>query len=316
MKAVIVGAGSIGRVFGTLLARGGHDVWFVEKDPEGVSAINERGLGIIDFGMEDPDAALFSPARAVSDPGEIDSPDLVILAVKSYDTARAVRAIAPLVGERSPILSLQTGLGNLEVMETIVGRANIIGGFTYMTGIALGPDRVKHSGVGATVIGELDGTVTPRLESLGKTFNQCAITTEITDDVVARLWDKVIVYAALNSVSAVLRIRNGRLLEEMEAITLMKRLVDEGREVALARGIFSISPDLYGLLFDTCRRTAFNMSSMLQDVINRKPTEIDALNGMLCRYGAGLHVDVPTHRTMVELVKLVEKWDQCYGGDF
>ncbi|MCF6290355.1 MAG: ketopantoate reductase family protein [Desulfobacterales bacterium] len=314
MEIVIVGAGAIGRVFGALLSRGGHRVWFVETREDVVEAINRNGIEIMDIGVEDPGAMTRVPARAVNNGQEIKQCDLVILAVKSFDTRAAVKGVAHLVAEDSPVLSLQTGLGNLEIMEKVVGRDNIIGGFTFMAGIGLGPGRVKHSGLGDTLIGELTGQPTPRIERLSQVLTRSGIPTEVTREVKEKLWCKVIVYSAINSVSAVLRMRNGMLLQNMESITLMKRLVDEGRAVAEACDI-DIRQDLYELLFDICNRTAANMSSMLQDVVNRKRTEVDALNGMLCAYGTEQRVATPTQQTMVQLVKLVEKWDQCYIVD-
>lgn len=314
MKIVIVGAGAIGRVFGALLSRGGHEVRFVEAREDVVTAINQNGIEIMDIGVEDPSAMTRVPARAVNDGQEIKQCDAVILAVKSFDTRAAVKGVAHLVTKDSPILSLQTGLGNLEIMERVVGRDNIIGGFTFMAGIGLGPGRVKHSSPGDTLIGELTGQPTPRVERLRQVLTQSGIPTEVTREVKEKLWSKVIVYSAINSVSAVLRMRNGMLLQNMESITLMKRLVDEGRAVAEACEVDILS-DLYELLFDICNRTAANMSSMLQDVVNRKRTEVDALNGMLCTYGTEHRVATPTQQTMVQLVKLVEKWDQCYIVD-
>ncbi len=126
--------------------------------------------------------------------------------------------------------------------------------------------------------------------------------------IIGRLWCKVITFSAFNPVSAILQIPNGMLTSKMESITLMKRLLDEGRAVADACSVELVYPDLYELLFDACQKSANNLSSMLQDILNECPTEIDAQNGAICRFADEHGVSVPTHRSMVELIKLLECW--------
>jgi 2-dehydropantoate 2-reductase len=118
----------------------------------------------------------------------------------------------------------------------------------------------------------------------------------------------VIVYSAINPLSSILKVPNGCLTGKMESITLMKRLLDEGKAVADAYGIDLVYKDLYELLFDACQRSSNNLSSMLQDILNDRMTEIEAQNGAICRYAAERNIPVPTHQAMVELVKLLEKW--------
>ncbi len=307
MKIVIVGAGAIGRLFGALLSRGGHEIVFVESREEIVAAINKHGVGLMAFGTDDPDDISFTGARAVTSAAAIRNCDTVIMAVKSYDTLAAIKNVAPLISAAAPVLSLQTGLGNLETMAKVVPQQALMCGFTYMAGTALGADRVRHGGRGGTSIGELDGIITPRLERLCRAFNESGIRTDIAPDIVDQLWCKVIVFSAINPVSAILRVSNGRLLRKVEAVTLMKRLVDEARAVAAACTVNLVCDDLYDLLFEICRNTANNISSMLQDLVNERRTEIEALNGALCRYGDEHGVPVTTHRTILELIRLLEE---------
>jgi 2-dehydropantoate 2-reductase len=126
--------------------------------------------------------------------------------------------------------------------------------------------------------------------------------------IIGRLWCKVITYSAINPVSAILQVPNGSLTSKMESITLMKRLLDEGRAVANSCSIELVYPDLYELLFDACEKSSNNLSSMLQDILNEVPTEIEAQNGAICRYAEEHGVSVPTQQTMVELIRLLECW--------
>ncbi|MBU0960131.1 MAG: 2-dehydropantoate 2-reductase [Proteobacteria bacterium] len=306
MNVVIVGGGAIGKLLGACISKGGNIVTLVEPNAEVAQALNEQGIGLLDFDATSPDAASYSPIRVVTDGSELTNCDLVILAVKSFDTLQAVQQISHLVTDHSPLLSLQTGLGNLELMERVVERRHIIGGFTFMSGTSLGPSIVRNGGGGKTYIGELDGSVSERVNELSTLLNQCSLPCTAVKRVVGRLWCKVIVYSAINTVTSILRVRNGELLEQMESITLLKRLIDEGKSVAQAKAIDLVFPDLYNLLFDTCKKSSGNLSSMFQDILNKKRTEIDAQCGALAAFGEEVGVKTPTQQTMVELIKLIE----------
>ena len=307
MKIVIVGAGAIGRLFGVYLSRGGHQVTMVDRDPEVVAAINRRGLGFMEQESRDPDAVTFVPAGAVLDAREIEESELALLAVKSFDTLAAVRAVAHLVGPSSPIIPLQTGLGNIEIMAQVVGKDAVIGGFTFMAATALAPGVVRHGGVGKTYVGEIEGEITDRVRSVAGMLTEAGLICTPVHRLMGRLWCKVIVYSAINALSAILQVQNGELLESVEGVTLMKRLVDEGKEVARARAVDLVFHDLYGLLTDACRRTGGNISSMLQDILSGQRTEIEAQCGALAHFGRQAGVATPTQETMEELVHLVEK---------
>ncbi|NDY43005.1 2-dehydropantoate 2-reductase [Dissulfurirhabdus thermomarina] len=307
MHFAIVGAGSIGCLFGAFLSRGGHKVSLVEVRPEIVDAVNRHGIGLLPMGASDPSQIAFHPARAFLDPADISGADAVILAVKSFDTAAAMRGAARLVSDRCPVLSIQTGLGNLEVMERFVDRSAILGGFTYMAATAVAPGRVHHGGTGPTVIGELDGRRTPRVEKIAGALGAAGLETRVDDRVVSRLWHKVIVVSAINAVSAVLKVKNGDLLAHPESVQLMERLVDEGRAAAEAAGVDLLGEDLRALLHETCRATAENLSSMFLDILNGSRTEIDAECGALFRYGRERGLRLLTLQTLSELVTAMEK---------
>ncbi len=314
MHIVILGAGAIGRLLGVYLSRCEHRITFVEPRAEVVEAINSTGIGFMEHDATDPDDVVRVRAEAVPHAGDVRECDLVLLAVKSFDTLTAVRAAGHLVSEQSPIITMQTGLGNIEQMERVVDRRAIIGGFTFMAATALGPGIVRHGGTGKTYLGELDSRITDRLHRVCELFDRCGLACTPVHRFMGRLWCKVIVYSAINSLSSILRVKNGQLLDAMESITLMKRLIDEGVAVAEAHAVDLVFPDLYELLFSACRTTAGNLSSMLQDILAGQRTEIDAQCGALADFGARAGVAVPTHQTMKELVRLIERQATATAG--
>jgi 2-dehydropantoate 2-reductase len=313
MRIVIVGSGAIGRLFGSFLIRGGNEITLIDIDRDTLGALQKKGIGLLEDDGEHPDDAESFPVQALYSADSLTEADLVLLLVKSQATIPAVKDVAHLITNTCPLLCIQTGLGNLEAARKIVPEKHILLGITFMSGTALSDARVRKGALAKTYIGELDGTFSKRLENISQVFNSCGIETQMVKKIIGRLWCKVITYAAINPVSAILEVPNGSLTSKMESITLMKRLLDEGRAVAEAHSIELVYPDLYELLFDACEKSANNLSSMLQDILNDMPTEIDAQNGAICRYAEEHGIDVPTHRTMVELIKLLECWKPGIG---
>ncbi len=308
MKIVIVGGGAIGRLFSAFLNKGEHEVILIDIDQHVVCVLQEQGIGLVEKGSGDPDIITSVPVKALSDGSQVTTSDLVIILVKSTATLAAIKSVTHLITDQSPVLCMQTGLGNLEVIEEVVPRKNILLGLTYMSGTSLGESKVRPGMVGKTYIGELNGDFTPRLERICKTFIECGVKTQMVDRIMGRLWSKVIVYSAINPVSTIARVPNGMLISKMESITLMKRLIDEGMRVAEACAVDLVHSDLYEVLFDVCRKSYNNLSSMLQDVLNGRSTEIGAQNGVICRFAEEKGVAVPTHHTVVQLIKLLEYW--------
>ncbi len=308
MKIVIVGGGAIGRLFGSFLGTGGHEVNLVDIDQKVIGAIRGEGIGLMAQDEEDRDIVISVPVTALDNGSKVQSCDLVLILVKSQATLAAARSVAHLITATCPVICIQTGLGNLEEIKTIIAENNVLVGLTFMSGTALGGARVRQGGIGTTYIGEITGEFTPRLEKIAQLFNDCGIVTRMAHRILGRLWCKVIVYSAINPLSAILKVPNGCLTTREESVALMKTLLDEGKRVADACSIDLVCEDLYQLLFETCQQSANNLSSMLQDILNERGTEIDAQNGAICRYAEMHGVSVPTHRTILQLIKLLEQW--------
>ncbi|SDO48921.1 ketopantoate reductase family protein [Desulforhopalus singaporensis] len=307
MRIVILGGGAIGRLFGSFLIKGGNNVTLIENNRITLDALQKHGIGLQPDNSSAEEVDRY-PITALESADSIDAADLVLVLVKSQATLAAIKDAAHLIGNDCPLLSIQTGLGNLEIASQIIPRENILMGITFMSGTALTEGKVSKGAGNKTYIGEINGTFSSRLEKINTMFNRCGIETQMVKRIIGRLWCKVLTYSAINPVSAILQVPNGVLVSRMESITLMKRLLDEGQDVARAHSIELVYPDLYELLFDACENRANNLSAMLQDILNELPTEIDAQNGAIVRYAKERNISVPTHQTMVELIKLQECW--------
>lgn len=315
MKIVIIGGGSIGRLFGGYLGRGGNEIIIVDTNREVVAELNTSGIGVIGHAGGPLDAVEFIPVQAaVTDASSITSCDLSLLTVKSFATKAAAESVAHLVRPESPIVFMQTGLGNQAILRQMFPVEAIIAGLTFMSGTALGNSRVRQGRWGMTFIGELGavgeltGDVTPRLKEICRIFNESGIETRWSHRIIGRLWAKVITYSTLNTLTSIFRVPNGKLLENEESITLAKQLLAEGEAVAKARGVEPIVDDLFELFQDVCKESADNLSSMLQDIINGRKTEIDAQSGAIVSYAKMFEVEVPRHEMMTSILHLFEQW--------
>ncbi len=314
MKIVIVGGGSIGRLLGSFLVKGTNEVIIVDTNPLVVEEMQQHGIGVMDHKGMSPDAVEFVPVTAVTEAGAVDKCDLILLTVKSFSTRAAAKSVAHLVTPTSPILFIQTGLGNQAILRELFPVETILAGLTFMSGTALGNSRVRQGRWGMTFIGELGeigeltGEVTPRLQEICQIFNDCGIETKWSHRIIGRLWAKVITYSALNTMTSILKVPNGRLLESEESVMLIKELLAEGMAVAKARGVEPLVGDPFTLFEEVCRESYNNLSSMLQDIINGRATEIEAQSGAIAKYAEKYGLKVPRHETMASLIRLFEQW--------
>ena len=167
--AILGGGGAMGGLFGAwLAAKGGAEVTLIDVSPTAIETISRDGLAI-----EEKDGATLEVALPVTaDPATVGPVDLVINFVKCYHTEAAVRAAEPMIGPETVVLTLQNGWGNADRIAGVVGAERVVVGLTYHSATLLGPGRVKHPGLGRTVVGELDGRKSDRVAAIVALFNR------------------------------------------------------------------------------------------------------------------------------------------------
>ncbi|MCK4400565.1 2-dehydropantoate 2-reductase [Candidatus Bathyarchaeota archaeon] len=301
MRVAVVGAGAMGCLYGGHLAEAGVDVSLMDVWREHVDAINAKGLHMTGVSG---DRVVHVPATI--DPETVGEIDLMLLFVKSYDTAQAMRDSGPLIGGDTCVLTLQNGLGNLEAITEVVGAGRVLGGTTSHGSTLVGPGEIRHAGVGPTVIGTLDGGSRSMAETAADMFNGAGLQTRVSGDVRGDIWGKVLVNLGINALTALTGLRNGQLLEIPELRLLMRLAVEEGMMVAEADGVDLSIIDHVAHVYEVAEATGANRSSMLQDVDRGRRTEIDALNGAVVGLGEKLGVETPVNRALTSLVKGLE----------
>ena len=231
---------------------------------------------------------------------------MIIICVKSYDTKEAMMHAKSLVGEDTRVLTLQNGIGNIEILNEIAGSDKVIGGATNLGATLLDIGKVRHAGRGETVIGGVDGKIPVEMRSIREIFNKAGLQIRISRDIKGLLWSKLIINAGINALTAVTRLNNGRLIEFEGTRRILREAVTEAIRVAKRKRIKLIYDDPLAKVEGVCEATATNVSSMLQDVLKKKRTEIDFINGVIVRQGQELGISVPANSLLVDLVKTIE----------
>ena len=302
MKIAIVGAGAMGSLYGARLTQAGEEVWLVDTWQEHIAAIKEEGLTVTSAnGVETV------PVKATMDPGEIGPVDLVMIFVKSHATHDAALTTAVLQGPDTLVMTLQNGLGNAEQIAAVVGAERVLVGTTAMGATLEGPGRVIDNGKGVTHIGNFAASVTKKLYEIAAVFSRSGLYTVVDANVESLRWSRLTVNAGLNALSAVTGLTNGQLAAYLETQELMNRAVAEAEAVARAHGASLPHANMQAQVLANAQATKDNKSSMLQDVLKKRPTEIDAINGAIVREGTALGVATPVNEVLTLLVKARER---------
>jgi 2-dehydropantoate 2-reductase len=302
LRIAIIGAGAIGCLFGILLHQSGQSVLLVHHRKGAVAYIDKKGLTLRRLSGK-PVRARVKVKQSLS---ERDSPDLVILTVKAYDTKTATQQLETVLSGGVPILSIQNGFGNIETISRFLPKHVAIGGTTTEGALLRKPGDVVHTGRGTTWIGEIDGRLTGRLHAIKSVLRDAGFRTEVSKNIRGVIWSKAIVNSAINPITAIARVSNGELLTNSYLLDAAFRLLDEGVAVANTRQVsLALSP--FPLLIRALTSTRNNKSSMLRDMESGRTTEIRQLNGWIVARGEDFGVDTPYNSLVTQLVLGLEE---------
>jgi len=301
MKIAVVGPGAMGCLLAAFLTRAKCEVWLLDKDSSRAARLNQSGISI-----EGVSGNWKAQVKSTAEPKDIGTAELVVICVKSYDTKSAITAAKSLVGEDTAVLTLQNGIGNIELISEVVGPEKVIGGITNMGATLLDTGKIRHAGKGETVLGRIDGKIPVEIRSIREVFNRAGLETRISRDIKGFLWSKLLINAGINPLTAITRLNNGRLLDFEGTRKIISLAVSEGTKVAKRKRIKLIYDDPLAKVEAVCQATSGNISSMLQDVLRKRPTEIDFINGVIVRQAQELGIPVPVNALLFDLVKTIE----------
>lgn len=284
-----MGSGGVGGYYGGCLGRAGHDVTFIARGAH-LKALQDSGLQVSSVHGN----FTVAPVRATDKPTEVGLVDLVLVCVKTPQTEQAARAIQPMVGPDTMVLSLQNGIDAAERLGAAVGLERVLGGVTWISSTIEAPGRIRQvSSFRRIVVGELDGSATPRARAVVAALRDSGASVELADDIHKVLWTKFVFIAALSGVGALTRLAVGEYRAIPETRALLVSLMREVEAVARANGIELEADVVEGALDIVDNAAPHIKASMQRDVETGRPSELESMIGVIGRKGRELGVLTP-----------------------
>lgn len=300
LKILIMGSGAVGGYYGVHLARMKDlDVTFVARGAH-FAALQRHGFRIT--GKTD---IHLKPVNVVEDPSACEPPpDLVIVAVKSYDTRLAIRQLVPVVTPYTQVVTIQNGLENYELLSHAFGSTNVIRGFCKIGAELTAPGVVDYRGLSHVVIGEEDGSLSNRILQIQKIMEYAGVTLQVSRDIRREAWIKFLWNAIFNMMTGLTNATTDRIFEDEDAYGIAWQLFYEMQAVATAKGVRLSDEDGAAVIDETRAMGAFRTST-LQDRQKGKSLEYDAFCGYIVRQASICKLSVPVSCTLFALYKLL-----------
>src|SRR5215212_483916 len=289
MRIAVIGAGGVGGYFGAKLVHAGVDTVFLARGAT-LEALRTRGIRVEsikgDFEV--------GPVRASDDPAAIGPVDAVLVAVKAWQIGEVAPSLKPMLGPDTMVVPLENGMEAPDQLAAALGAEHVAGGLCAIVSFAVAPGHIRHIGADPQVMfGELDNRPSERLERLRAAFVQAAVNAEIPPDIHRSMWTKFLFIAPFSGVGAAARVVTGAWRTIPETRRLVQRAIEEVFALARARGV--------ALAEDAVARTMGHIdnlppgatSSLQRDVLEGKPSELDAQLGAAVRMSREAGVDSP-----------------------
>ncbi|KJS02379.1 MAG: hypothetical protein VR65_05545 [Desulfobulbaceae bacterium BRH_c16a] len=306
MHLLLVGPGALGCLLSSVITKGlgatGDRLTLLDYNRDRAEYLTSQGI-VYQLG----DTGKTLAVTAASDPRQLDRVDVVLLCVKSYDVVASLDFCRPLLSDTTLLIFLQNGISHLALGNQL-GSATAAFGTTTEGATLLRRGHVRHAGSGVTYLGfpdRPDGHFAMLLDKTRAVLAAGGLQVEVTDRIIARIWAKLFINVGINALTATLGCKNGELLTLAGIDLRMQNAVDEAMRVARAEGI-EIMDDPYLATRIVCSKTAENISSMLQDVKNRRRTEIDAINVAIVNMGLRNEIATPENSLLCQQVREIE----------
>jgi 2-dehydropantoate 2-reductase len=300
IRIAVMGAGAVGGYFGARLAAAGHDVAFIARGTH-LEAMQKQGLKIKSFRGN-----LHIRSRFASNPEEVGPVDLVLFCVKSYDTEEAGKKLAPLMNEKTLILSLQNGVDNPDKIVKLWDKSRTLAGVVYIGARISAPGAIEHSAEGRIVFGEPDGEVSDQTKLIQQIFSAAQIPCSISAEIRKVLWGKLVWNAPFCAIACLARATVKEILESDSLRELAVSCMEEVREAAKCRG-FDLSPDLIAQTLKVSESLGDFKPSMLQDLEAGKPLEYEAFNGVVVELLRRAGKSAPINEIFYGSLKFLDK---------
>jgi 2-dehydropantoate 2-reductase len=304
VRIAAFGSGAVGGYFGGRLAQAGEDVQFIARGHH-LTAIREHGLRVTSVEGD----FLVRPARVTDEPSAVGPVDVVLLGVKAWQVPEAAEAMRPLVGEQTVIVPLQNGIEAPEQLAEVFGATHVLGGLCRIIAYVVTPGHIQHAGAAPYIaFGELGASSSPRAEALRQAFSRArGVTAEIAPDIRAAMWSKFVFIAALSGVGALTRAPIGVIRSQPESRRLLEQALEEIYAVAVGNRVALPADTVEKTLAYIDSLPADGTASMQRDIIQGRPSELEAQVGAVVRLGDRQGIAVPLHRLILAALLPLER---------
>lgn len=307
MKIAIVGTGAMGSVYAALFAAAGHEVWAIDRWQEHVDAMRSKGLR-----LEGASGDRTVKVNATTKPADAGPCDLVVLATKAMHVAQAAQALEPLLRPSTPVLSIQNGLGGPETAAAVLGRERVMVGVVGGFGASMrAPGHAHHNGMELVRLGEFGGPITPRLKQVEDTWRSAGFRVKVFDDIDQLVWEKLICNCALSGPCAVSGLTTGELMADPDTAHISAACATEAFQVARRKGVKLGFDDPVAYTREFASKIPKARPSVLLDLMAKRRSEIDVINGSIPRVGKELGVAAPVNEAITGLVRALERKAGC-----
>jgi 2-dehydropantoate 2-reductase len=302
VKIAIVGCGAMGSVYAGLFASAGHEVWAIDRWAEHVEAMKKNGLR-----LEGKSGDRTVKVNATTETKDAGLCDLVVLATKAMHVASAAESAKALLGKDTPVLSIQNGLGGPETAAEILGRERVMVGVVGGFGASMkGPGHAHHNGMELVRLGEFGGPITPRLKKVEETWSGAGFKVKVFDDIDQLVWEKLICNCAYSGPCALADGTISQVMSDPDLSNVSAACASEGYAVAMKKGVTLGFTDPVAYVRDFGSKIPNARPSVLLDLMAKRLSEIDVINGSIPRVGKQVGVAAPVNETVTALVKAKE----------
>ena len=303
MKVLIYGIGGVGGYFGGRLAKAGNEVTMIARGKH-LQAIKENGLEVESI---NGDFRVF-PKLATSDVAEAQTPELVILGVKSWQIEDAARELKSVIGKNTMVLPLQNGANNVEKLLRVLPEKNVLGGLCHIISFVEAPGKIKHPSFEPQItFGKLNNEKTERILRVKELFDEAGINNTIPEDIKLEIWKKFLYITTVSGIGGLTRVPVDKIRESEYLYDLMQKTAEEIKAVANAKGIRLEKEHLKKAFQIVENQPEGTTASTQRDIMAGKPSELENFNGYIVKEGRKLNVETPVNRFIYECLLPMER---------
>jgi 2-dehydropantoate 2-reductase len=291
MNIVIYGTGGVGGYFGARLAEAGNNVTFIARGKH-LETIQQRGLQ-----LKSPKGdCLIYPANATDTISKIKNIDLILICVKTWQLKEVAEIIKPVLNDKTIVISLLNGVENQDVLCSVIDKKHVLGGLCLVVSKVEDYGIINHMSYEPTIVfGELNCEISERALKFEAILNEAEITNRLSEDIYKEIWTKFLYITTVSAIGALTRSTIGEMVASPEIYKMMRQTSAEIVAVANAKGI-DINEETIEKTFNIIEKQPYNTTASLQrDMMEGKPSELEAQNGTVVKFGKQLGIPTPVN---------------------